>query len=258
MKWRCLAVRVMIWLCAPAVAFADDAGDNQQRNRIEPKGWLYGIGLSVSQEIYRGYGQRILPIPMIGYKGEKLRLFGPFVSYGFYQAEGLEISFELAPRFDGYKQSDSSVFTGMERRKSSLDFGLGFSYQYNNWKLKLKSIQDILGYSNGTESSAELSKVWSKGPIFIEPSIGLSHRDEKLVDYYYGVSTNEVTPTRFAYSGASSLNTKAGISVMTPIFFSGLTRLAFENTWHDQGVTNSPLTDKKNSLSVFLAYSRFF
>jgi len=240
-----------------SVAASDD-NRGGARERIEPEGFLYGIGLAVKREIYKDYDQRVTLLPVLGYRGEKLSVFGPFVSYVMLQSGDVEFSIQAKPRFEGYDDSDSDVFDGMDERKSSLDLGFGIEYARDDWKLELSSLHDALGRSNGSELSAGLSKVFRSGSFFIEPGIGLSYLDSDYVDYYYGVKSSEVTSFRPRYKGNDAVNKNLGITVTTAAFFDGLARFGFEHTWYDSDISDSPLTDEDTSLSFFFSYSRFF
>lgn len=221
-------------------------------------GFLYGAAVGIRREIYKDFDRRVIPLPILGYRGEKLEVYGPFVRYEFIEAGGFEILGLLSPRFNGYDESDSDVFEGMEDRKFSMDAGIGLGYEIDNWKFQLSGLHDILDRSDGNEVIARLSKVYRSGPVFIEPGIGLSYLDSNQVDYYYGVKDSEATPERPAFEGEEALNTTLGISFITPIFFEGLTRFSIQNTWFDSSITDSPLTDSDAGLEYFIAFSKFF
>ena len=142
--------------------------------------------------------------------------------------------------------------------KISMDLGLGYEHARNDWKFELSSLHDVLDRSNGTEVSAGLSRVFRRGQLYIEPSIGFSYLDSRHVDYYYGVRASEATSFRPRFEGDDAVNANLGIAVTTPAFFNGLTRFGFKHTWFDSDISDSPLTDEDASLSFFFAYSRFF
>mgnify|MGYP001551120900 CR=1 FL=1 len=237
---------------------ASDDSRGEARERIEPEGFLYGIGLAVDREIYKDYERRVILLPVLGYRGEKLTVFGPFVRYEVLKSGAVEFSIQASPRFDGFDESDSDTFEGMDERKFSMDLGFGFEYARDDLKFELSSLHDVLGRSNGTELSAGISKVFRSGSLFIEPGIGFSYLDSRHVDYYYGVSASEVTSFRPGFEGDDAVNTNITFAVTTPALFNGLTRFGFEHTWYDPDISDSPLTDEDTSLSFFFAYSRFF
>lgn len=242
----------------PADSTKSNKGRGEVRERIEPYGFLYGLGFGYNQEIYKGFDTRFTPLPLLGYRGERLRVFGPFISYDIAKHNGFSLSAKLAPRFQNFDESDSSFFSGLEKREFSFDAGLGVRYEKNDWKLDFDMMTDVLAKSNGTESKIKLAKAFRKGPIFIEPSIQVSHLNDNHVNYYYGVSDSESLANRPAYLGESALNKTLGIAISTPIFFEGMTRLDIGYTWNDSSITDSPLVDSDTNLSVRLVYSQFF
>lgn len=220
--------------------------------------YLYGIGVAVKTEIYKDYGSRTVPLPIIGYRGEKLNVLGPFISYKIAGADNLDVSVKLAPRFQGFDDSDSDFFEGMDKRKDSLDAGLGLDYKQGGWQLGLSSLFDVLGNSKGYEVESSVSYTLRYGPVFITPSASLSYLDSKHVDYYYGVKMSEINEFRSAYEGESALNTTAGLSVATPMFFGGMTRASLSYTWYDDSISDSPIVEDDTSVNFMLFFTKSF
>ena len=211
-----------------------------------------------SNEIYKGYSDRTIPLPLIGYQGDNLTVFGPYVSYKIKEFNNVKVVMKLSPRFQGFDGADSYIFKGMKERKDSLDLGIDFYYQKNDWKISVSSMFDALNRSNGYEIKSVINRMFRVGPIFIQPSVSVSFLDSRLVDYYYGVSENEVNQFRNAYIGQRSKNTAIGLSISTPIFFGGYTRMKIEQLWFDSNITNSPLVDGNSSFSFQLFFTKNF
>ena len=230
----------------------------ENREQVEQQGWLYGIGLALDQGVYKDFDTRVLPIPLIGYRSENLTVFGPFVNYNFYHNEAVELSARLVPVLEGYDESDSKVFAGMEDRDFSIALGLGATYHHNDLKFEVTTSHDVLNRSDGYEAGISVSKVYRFGAFFVEPSLSINYQDSHYVDYYYGVQQTEATDTRAQYTGTSSVNKAIGISFITQAYFSGMTRLSFENVWYGSAIADSPLTDEDSSLRLMMSYSRFF
>jgi outer membrane protein len=228
------------------------------RERIEPKGFLYGLGLGINQEIYKGYNYRIIPLPILGFRGDDFRVIGPFVSYDAFQISEIDITLQASPRFQGFDNSDSYIFENMADRKFSMDAGLGLSYEKNDWKVAVTAMFDLLNRSNGYETKVNISRVFRQGPLFFEPSLSVSYLDSNHVNYYYGVKKNETNPSTFQYQGQSALNTTLGISIATPIFLGGFTRFAIDYTWYDDTITKSPLVERSTNYGGRLLFSKFF
>jgi outer membrane protein len=224
----------------------------------EKSNFLYGVGLGINKEIYKGYSSRTMPLPLIGYRGENLSIFGPFVSYKLKEVNHFTVSAKLSPRFQGFDQSDSYIFKGMEKRKNSLDVGISVDYKKNDWNIGLSSMFDVLNRSNGYEIKSRFGRTYKFGPIFFEPSISLSLLDKHHVDYYYGVSKSEINQDRVFYRGKSALNKHIGLSISTPVLLGGYTRLNIEHTWFDKNMTQSPLVDNETSINLLLLFTKSF
>ena len=109
-------LRPLALVTACSLTLASTAVFAQQNRGAEPpQGFLYGVGVGINQEIYRGYKRRVIPLPLVGYRGEKLSVYGPFVTYELAKANDVSLSAKLAPRFAGYDDSDSDVFVRPEQ-----------------------------------------------------------------------------------------------------------------------------------------------
>lgn len=243
----------------PQLASAgDDEDRGSARERIEPEGFLYGIGVSIDREIYKDFDRRVILLPVIGYSDEKWTVFGPFVRYELLQSGPIEYTIQAKPRFQGFDEDDSDIFEGMDERKFSMDLGFGAEYERDDWQIDLSYLHDVLDRSNGTEVSIGVGKLFRYKQLFIEPGVSLSYLDRKHVDYYYGVKASEATGFRPEYDGGDAVNAGLGIKFLTPAWFGGLTQFGIEHSWFDSVIADSPLTDEDRSLGMFVAYSRFF
>ena len=224
----------------------------------QPQGWMYGFGVNASQDVYAGFDNRIVPIPIIGYAGEKLRVYGPFVSYQVFQKEGFSVDAQLVPVFAGYEESDSFIFEGMDDRDFSFAAGISANYNTQSWTYSLSTNADMLGKYDGFQATARIGKQFRINGFLIEPSVGLSFQDSNYVDYYYGVRPEEVTAFRGLYEGSSATNTEVRVAVSTGRFLGGMTRVDIGATFFDSSISDSPLTDDDTALSATLVYTRMF
>lgn len=246
-------IKIGLTLAALTASISASAQAPQQ-----PQGWMWGFGVSASQDVYAGFGNRIVPIPIIGYAGEKLRVYGPFVSYQMFQREGFTIDAQLVPVFAGYEESDSFIFEGMEDRDFSFAAGISATYNTQSWTYSLSTNADMLGKYDGFQATARIGKQFRVNGFLIEPSVGLSFQDSNYVDYYYGVRPEEATVLRGLYEGSSATNTELRVAVSTGKFLGGMTRVDVGATFFDSSISDSPLTDDDTALSATLIYSRMF
>lgn len=240
------------------LAFSATVSAQQPSGSQQPQGWMWGFGVAASQDVYTDFDNRIVPIPIIGYTGEKLRVYGPFVGYQLFQQDGFTLDAQLVPVFAGYEEDDSAVFTGMEDRDFSYAAGIGLNYNTGGWVYSLSTNADILGKFDGYQASVRVGKLFRIDQFMIEPSIGVNYQDSNYVNYYYGVRPEEATATRSEYNGNSAVNTEVRLAVSTRQFFDGMTRLELGATFFDDSISDSPLTDDDTSLGAMLVYTRFF
>lgn len=224
----------------------------------QPQGWMWGFGIAASQDVYTDFDNRVVPIPIIGYRGERLRVYGPFVGYELMREGGMSVEAQLVPIFAGFEEDDSFVFAGMEDRDFSYAAGVALNYNSQGWTYSLSTNADVLGKFDGYQASARIGKQFRIDSFIIEPSLGVTFQDSNYVDYYYGVRPEEVTAFRTLYEGDSAVNTELRLAVSTTQFFGGMTRLEFGATFFDDSISDSPLTDDDTSLNAMLIYTRMF
>ncbi|MFK8011419.1 MAG: MipA/OmpV family protein, partial [Marinicellaceae bacterium] len=171
-----------------------------------PTGFIYGAGVAYQQQIYKGFDQRTIAIPLLGYVGEKFNVFGPFVNYSVMRNEDWNFDLNLSPRFNGYEEDDSDFFQGMQERKDSLDAGFTVKYNPNSWSYQFKALADVLSESSGSELELNIAKKFKSNLLTIEPSVSFNRLDNNMVDYYYGVTADEATDLRSFYEGSTTTN----------------------------------------------------
>ena len=93
------------------LVFSSAISAQQPAGPQQPQGWMWGFGVTASQDVYTDFDNRIVPIPIIGYTGEKLRVYGPFIGYEVFREKGFTLYAQLVPVFAGYEEDDRAVFT---------------------------------------------------------------------------------------------------------------------------------------------------
>jgi outer membrane protein len=235
----------------------DETPSNPVKKPGLPQGFIYGAGVSYQQQIYKGFDQRTIALPLLGYVGEKFNIFGPFISYSLMRKNDWNLELNLSPRFSGYDDSDSDFFIGMHERKDSLDAGFTLKYNPNQWSFQFKALTDTLSKSNGSEFELNIDRKFKYKFLTFQPAIAIQHFDNNLSNYYYGVKQDEVTALRPFYKGSSTINQSLKLSVYSPIPI-GLVRLDLTNTWFGSEITDSPLVDSSQALGARLFFIAYF
>lgn len=242
-------------LLISSLVMADQA--NNEPKQKPNLGFLYGAGIAYQQQIYKGFDQRTIAIPVIGYQGEKWNIFGPFISYQLYKSNDWQFEFTLNPRFNGFEESDSDFFIGMDKRSDSIDAGFNVIYNIDRWRLGVKALTDVLSKSEGSSLDFSISTQYRHAGLVFEPRLSIELTDNKLNNYYYGVNQNEATELRAAYQAGSTTNQSLALSVTKALPW-GAFRLDMGNTWFGSQVTDSPLVDSNSAFSTRLFFIRGF
>lgn len=248
----------LLLLLLSNITYADENNASEPQNKPpEFQGFIWGAGVAYQQQIYKGFDQRTIAIPLLGYVGEKLNVFGPFVSYTLVDNNNWGFDLNLSPRFTGYEEDDSDFFNDMDERKDSLDAGFSLKYNPNTWSFQFKALADVLSKSDGSEFEISMAKKFRKNSFTIEPSVSINHLDKNMIDYYYGVRQEESLATRSFYEGSSSQTQSLKLSISTPLPV-GLIRMDLNSTWYGSGITDSPLVDSDQSFGARIFFITFF
>jgi outer membrane protein len=245
-----------------AAAFADEAADPAFPGVVAPAAvaphWGLGLAASANREVYRGDSSQTTAIPLILYDSAWLHVFGNTLDLKLPPAGTLR--FALRAKYalgDGYKPGDSAFLAGMSERKGSLLLGAAAS-----WKTPLATVSaewlKAGNNSHGQQAQLSAEHAFRYGRLELVPHLGASWSDSKYVDYYYGVTQAEATAARPAYTAGAATDVSAGLRVTYALRRNQLLLLDAGDTHHGKGVTDSPLTDKRNTPSLKVGYLYLF
>ncbi|MCH8250198.1 MAG: MipA/OmpV family protein [Proteobacteria bacterium] len=157
----------------------------------------------------------------------------------------------------GLGNTKADDLLGIADRKWTLEVGPTIGWRGWPVHIYFKTYAEVSDRHEGLISQLALSlpMEWSRG--YFVPSIELIQQTGDYVNYYYGVTAAEATPTRPAYSGdaATNLAFKArwGYALSEKWLLSGAVGLE----QLDSTITNSPIVDQDNiwSARIGLAYN---
>jgi outer membrane protein len=134
----------------------------------------------------------------------------------------------------------------MDERKSTLEGGLAFSAIYQNSKyIEIMLLSDMLNTYNSWISKVEIGDEYKLGQFTFYPSVLLSYKSRKFIDYYYGVKTSEATSNRPAYSPSGGLEYGVQTYIKYPLTDKLSALFNFKYDIIANSAQNSPLVDKK-------------
>lgn len=252
-------------LCALMAATAARAAETPRSGR-RPDGpprqrhpvWGIGTGLRVRTPVYEGEATRFLPLPFVSYRGDRLQILGPVISYRLWSGGPAAAALVAAPAFDGYDTGDTHAVTGMDDRHPTLHAGASLRMRGLPWRttLGLAVYLDALDVHDGGEAIVELDTVRRMGRWMLTPAAGLRWQSAELTNYYYGVRSSEARPGRPAYAPGHSWTLQLGMRVIRAWNprWSSMLNLGVDVL--DDAVRDSPIVDADVELGLMIAAVR--
>lgn len=178
-----------------------------------------GVGLTHAQSPYHGISSNPNTLPAyINYEGKHGYLRG--IEGGLHlwskgeRGKKFTISALAALRMEGYKASDSYYLQGMEKRKWSLDAGLGTSLALGYNRFTTRVITDTLGRHQGYSAGVGYARIIPVTKKFmLIPSGHATWQSSNLLDYYFGITNNEAN----AAIGREAYKVKGDVQLRTSL-----------------------------------------
>jgi len=237
------------------VHFGVEANEQQER-RPEQGSLLVGAGLMIKDEPLKGIGTKVYPLPFYMYQGKAFSMRGLSASYEVLDEPMWSVRGLARFRTDGYDADDSSDLDGMSDRRNSLDVGAELWIE-NSWgNVGLDWVTDALGKHDGHEATLSyvvpIKGAFGIKKLGLRPMFGLCWRSENLNNYYYGVRSKEATANRTAYKSGESVDPHAGVALDYQLAKRWSIFSMFRSEWLGSEITDSPIIDQDNVVSVIL------
>lgn len=258
--WPMFHSRMVDYVClgVALVVCSSAAGTDQkpQERSGEEIGLFVGAGVLLADKPFVGVDPKVYPLPFYMYRGKAFSIRGLSASYEFLADEGWAVRALVGLRMDGYEANDSSDLDGMSDRRYSLDAGAELWLE-NSWgNVSLQGLTDALSVHHGHEATLTYSRrfrrVFGREKLALRPMVGVSWRSDNLNNYYYGVRAKEARPGRPQYKSGESINPFAGIGLDYRLAERWSIFAMFRHEWLPNEITDSPIIDQDNVISVIL------
>jgi len=208
-----------------------------------------GAGALIATKPYTDVDEEVSAVPIIVGRYKHFYVDGTSLGYILHEGgeSGLEFSMVGKPRFMGYDSDDGAGLTGMEDREWSLDGGLRMVWAHDLFEVSLTGLADLLGHHEGQEVSAVISKKFFEGSL--TPRIGVKWQSADMIDYYYGVRSNEVRSGRASYLGDDTVNWVAGVTIAVPMGEAWAFTVDFEYEGLGDEIEDSPIVNDHEVLT---------
>tara|TARA_Y100000768_G_scaffold389021_1_gene390483 strand:+ start:22970 stop:23671 length:702 start_codon:yes stop_codon:yes gene_type:complete len=186
-------------------------------------------------------------VPMIAYRGERLRVFGPNINYILIEGP-VSFSLILSATGDRYKTST------LDQRDASINGG----FNLRLFVLNIRYGSDLVNVYKGNTVDVNLGwrfKILKS--LFFTPSLGKELLNDSYVNYYYGISDGETE--RFdSYSANSAVNDVYRIGVTFIESKKSSFTLNYSYKVFDDVIYDSPTIDKDSYGATSFFWSRSF
>jgi outer membrane protein len=217
---------------------------------------IVGFGSLVRTEPYKDIKSSVLPLPYLIMRRGNFFVTG--LKAGYRLLEGNQSNFDVIfkPRLEGFEAPESAFFDGLDDRDFSLDGGIATMWRQGLVEFNLSAVTDLLHKNDGREVKASVGKTYNliNQMTLFTPSIGLKWKSDKLVNYYYGVASPQVTLDRPAYTGEATMNYTAAVNATYAATKRSTLFADVEYEHFGPNISDSPLVDDEHKISIFLGY----
>ena len=178
-----------------------------------------GVAGNYSTSIYKGKNQ-IRPLPLVNLNYNRFFIKGLKPGFTLYEEPQFKVNAIIEPLggyFDGWTVKGSNMDNGydeIDTRKTQFMYGLDIDFEFS--EEVIGNINYLFG-SKGSKGELSLTYIIPVSErLVILPSAGVKYYQSKWVDYYTGVSSEEVsknTKIDKTYKGKDSFSASASITV---------------------------------------------
>jgi len=229
-----------------------------------PKGTAaLGGGLRLGQDLYfatDNEDQRTTDlVPLYLYNGRYLFFRGTAGGVHIIGRDNFELNLMGRYRFTKLDPDRNVFYEGIEERKQTVDTGLEVRFRGGWGALNANYLTDTLDRHKGQSAEISYRYDFDRGSFTFSPFISWAWNDDKLTNYYFGVSeAEERLPDRPAYTPGESQWLALGLNttwwITDRIQFFG--NVGFGGV--DTVVTESPLVEEDMQSAVFVGGTYVF
>ena len=208
-----------------------------------------GLGAFKGASEYKQTKGKIYPIPFVSYNSESFSVSTLSASYHIPLSHSFWIDATAALRLQGYDETLSPYTKGLSERESSIDAGFAANYLSQHLGLvRLHAQHDVSNTHQGYELKLSYQYPLQLQAWQVTPSIFVQHESDELVDYYYGVRSNEAQDWRSTYQGSATLRYGTGINITYSFAQNWSLFMMTDIVQFSEGITDSPLVDTDTTL----------
>lgn len=240
---------IQAWAANVNAAPAPITTSTQERTKSDEQALGIGLTSSIAQRSFVGVDDQNASLLYLSYRYKRFYIEGLDIGFNLSENKSYSLDILATPRFYEVEPAFASnnELNGIDITKPGY-FG-GFSSQVRtDFATYTFQVLHDLNESDGNEFVLQASKSFKvNNKLTLTSSVGLVYQDDKLVDHYYGVQTNEVIVGRPFYAGQNSLNYNATLNASLKVTESVelLGQIKYEVL--GDGITDSPIVDEDST-----------
>ena len=186
--------------------------------------WGISGAIILNPSPYKGYDNDVMMLPLVSYEDNQLFWRGLGGGYYLLKDETHQLSlnvYYLGLAFDP-NDSDDQAIKYLDKRRSTLMAGIGYSYNDSWGTIRSEVSADTLGNSDGLLAELAYLYHFQQGKTSITPELGALWSNSSHNNYYYGISDREANHSGLAHYRADD--------TLSPFFELTLTH-QFNKNW---------------------------
>ena len=226
--------------------------------------WGVGFNLNNRYDVYVDHDDDLSLNIFPEYRGEQFNIDFESMSYSLFDSEQYNLEILAKAVELGFEKGDSKTFAGMSDRDPSINAGLRASYTTDYGVLSLHALTDVLGSHKGQEVELRFGEPFytshgsdNKKELTLGAFAGTRWQSNDLIDYYYGVKSNEATATRKAFKGQSAITPFVGVELKLGLSESFSLEGALSYEHRPDKITKSDIASK-NGMKARLGLTYWF
>lgn len=217
-------------------------------------GWGIGATTSINERPFVGVDNQQESLPYFSGEYRRFSIEGLDMSLALLGKEKQRLNLVATPRFYEVKAgfADNGELNGISTTQDTWFAGLGYQLNLAPLYLNAQALYDVGNESDGTELTLSVSYPFGKDSWIVIPAAGLTWQDEKLVEYFYGVTADETAPGRPVYGDEASLNANLSLTGIWQPHPHWRLLGAIKAERLGDGITDSPIIEEDRIGSVLV------
>lgn len=206
-----------------------------------------GGAVLAGSDTYLGEPRNYDQLPLILYEGERIFAYGNSLGFNLFRNETVQFGALARARLTSVDPTEIDELEGVTERKSTAEAGLMANVTTQFGQFSLTAVRDVVGRYDGEEIDLSYRLPIRLGRWTLTPWASVLWQDERLTNYYYGVSNAEATPDRPAYVAGDAQNYAVGLNTawhLNERFFM-FANVGLEVL--DDAIADSPLIDSSTN-----------